>query len=96
MARIRDIIQSPLFARQKKKLQKNQKKDLDTAVKLITEKPELGNVKTGDLKGIRIHKFKSQNAQILLAYEKVDDKLYLYALSSHQNFYRELKKYLQT
>ncbi len=94
MTDIKEIIQSPLFAKQKKKLHKNQLKDLDNAVKMIFENPDLGEMKVGDLQGVCIYKFKSADKQIFLAYEVDLDTLHLYAFGSHENFYRDLKKYL--
>jgi mRNA interferase RelE/StbE len=94
MTDIKEIIQSPIFAKQKKRLHKNQLKDLDNDVKMIFENPDIGDMKVGDLQGIRIYKFKSMNNQILLAYEVDSNTLYLYTFGSHENFYRDLKKYL--
>ena len=88
------IIQSPLFAKQKKRLHKNQIKDLDNAVRKIAQDLEIGTLKVGDLNGVRVYKFKSMNSLILLAYETIENSLFLYTFGSHQNFYRELKKYL--
>ena len=95
MTKVKEIIQSPIFAKQKKKLHQQQIRDLDRAVKSIVNNPEVGETKVGDLRGVRIYKYKSQNQQILLAYEVVDSTLYLYTFGSHENFYRDLKKYLQ-
>ena len=95
MTGIKDIIQSPVFARQKKKLHKQQIKDLDKAVKHIFNVPTTGDMKTGDLQGVQIYKFKSNNRQILLAYEVVGSTLFLYTFGSHENLYKKLKKYLQ-
>jgi mRNA interferase RelE/StbE len=95
MTQIFEIIQSPIFARQKKKLHKKQIKDLDKGVKSIYQHPDIGVAKTGDLQGVRVFKFKSQNQQLLLAYEIVESILYLYTFGSHENFYRALKKYLK-
>ncbi len=95
MTDIEEIIQSPVFVRQKKKLHKQQIKNLDKAVKCILSAPTIGDMKVGDLQGIQVHKFKSNNQQILLAYEEIDFILYLYTFGSHENFYRDLKKYRQ-
>jgi mRNA-degrading endonuclease RelE of RelBE toxin-antitoxin system len=95
MTQIKEIIQSPIFAKQKKKLHKQQIKELDKAVKAIFEVPTIGDMKVGDLEGIQVYKFKSQTQQILLAYEVIDSTLYLYSFGSHENFYRDLKKHLQ-
>ena len=95
MTKLREVIQSPIFARQKKKLHKQQIKDLDEAVKTVFQDPSAGDLKTGDLQGVQVYRYKSQNQQILLAYEVVDSTLFLYTFGSHENFYRNLKKYLQ-
>ena len=89
-----EIIQSPLFAKKKKRLNKNQIKDLDEAVRKIVQDPEIGNLKIGDLSGVRVYKFKSMNSVILLSYEVIESSIFLYTFGSHQNFYRELKKYI--
>ena len=94
MTDIQEIIQSPVFAKQKKKLHKQQIKNLDKAVKYILSAPTIGDMKVGDLQGIQVYKFKSNNRQILLAYEAIDSTLFLYTFGSHENFYRDLKKYL--
>lgn len=95
MTEIKEITQSPIFAKQKKRLHKQQIKDLDEAVKSIVKNPDIGESKIGDLQGVQVLKFKSQNQQILLAYEVVESTLYLYTLGSHENFYRNLKRYLK-
>ena len=69
--------------------------DLDEAVKSVSSDPSIGDMKMGDLQGIRVFKFQSKKQLILLAYEVIDSTLYLYAFGSHENFYRNLKKYLQ-
>jgi len=95
MTGIKEIIQSPVFAKQKKKLHKQQIKDLDEAVKSVFNDPTIGDMKVGDLQGVQVYKFRSKKQQILLAYEVIDSTLYLYTFGSHENFYRDLKKYLQ-
>ncbi|MCG2750814.1 MAG: type II toxin-antitoxin system RelE/ParE family toxin [Desulfobacteraceae bacterium] len=95
MTNIKEIIQSPIFAKQKKKLHKKQIQDLDKAVKSVFNDPAIGEMKVGDLSDVQVFKYKSGNQQILLAYGIVDSTLYLYSFGSHGNFYRDLKKYLQ-
>ena len=94
MSQIAEVIQSPLFAQQKKKLKKNQIKKLDDAIKTIMANPAIGTAKSGDLQGVQVYKYKIGNNLILLAYEVNENTLYLYTFGSHQNFYRELSKYL--
>ncbi|MEE8399589.1 MAG: type II toxin-antitoxin system RelE/ParE family toxin [Desulfobacterales bacterium] len=95
MTDIAEIVQSTIFARQKEKLHRQQISDLDKAVKSILDDPTNGDMKVGDLRGIRFHKFKSSRQQVLLAYEVIDSSLYLYTSGSHENFYRDLKKHQQ-
>jgi len=94
MSQIAEVIQAPLFAREKKKLNKPQRRKLDEAVKTIMTDPSVGRAKSGDLQGVRVYKYKLGNKQILLAYEVVDTTLYLYTFGSHENFYRNLNKYI--
>ncbi len=94
MTPISEIVQSRIFAKQKKKLKKNQIKKLDEAIKTIMANPDIGDPKKGDLHGISVYKYKIGNNLILLAYEVDGSTLYLYSFGSHQNFYRELSKYL--
>ena len=95
MTEIKEIIQAPVFQKQKKKLHRKQIIDLNEAVKAIVNDPAIDDMKAGDLQGIRVYKFKSKKQQILLAYELIDSTLYLYAFGSHENFYRDLKKYIK-
>ena len=94
MGDISEIIQSPTFAKQKKKLKKSQINKLDEAVKTIMARPDIGDIKKGDLQGIRVYKYKVGTDLVLLAYEIDGSTLYLYSFGSHQNFYRKLSKYL--
>ena len=95
MTPITEIIQSPIFAKQKKKLHKQPIRDLDKAVESIRNDPSIGEMKVGDLKGVRVHKYTSKNQQVLLAYEVVDTTLFLYAFGSHENFYLNLKRQMR-
>jgi len=88
------VILYPAFERVVKKLHSNAKKDLDKAVKILEKNPKTGELKKGDLRGIRVYKFKMVHQIALLAYKYEETKkiLMLLALGSHENFYRDLKK----
>lgn len=87
------ILVSPTFARAAKKLRREQKRDLDSAVRAIAENPMLGEAKVGDLAGVRVFKFRMTKQLCLLAYSQIgDDTIQLLALGSHENFYRDLKR----
>ena len=90
------IIQSPLFARKVKKFHKAQKIVLDNQIRKILMDPNIGEEKKGDLKGIFVYKFKMKGTQYLLSYRIQKDILKLITVGSHENYYRDLKTYLQT
>ncbi|RTZ99599.1 MAG: type II toxin-antitoxin system RelE/ParE family toxin [Deltaproteobacteria bacterium] len=90
------ILQSRSFERKVKKLSKRQKLQLDEQVKLIAENPTIGSEKKGDLRGIYVHKFKIKTIQYLLAYMFVKEDLELIMIGPHENYYRDLKKYLKS
>jgi len=89
-----NIFQTNIFIKQVKKLHKNQKKELDHAVKQIIANPLVGEAKKGDLQGILVYKFYMNNQLTLLAYEHDEprNQLILLSLGAHENFYRDLKE----
>lgn len=90
----RQVFQSPLFERKKKRLTKAEIAVLDNEIQRICKTPEVGVTKKGDLAGVFVHKFKVHNRLFLLAYEYDENELLLLALGEHENFYRDLKRYL--
>ena len=94
MAKVIKVLQTPSFKKAVKKLHKNQKNDLDNAVKTIIETPLVGEQKKGDLYFLRVYKFKMVKQLTLLGYSYEDNELVLelIALGSHENFYRDVKK----
>jgi mRNA-degrading endonuclease RelE of RelBE toxin-antitoxin system len=88
------IFQSRSFERKVKKFSKAQKSQLDKQVKLILKDPTIGIEKKGDLRGIYVHKLKT--IQYLSAYRLIDENLELIMIGPHQNYYRDLKKYIKS
>lgn len=88
-----EVVQTLTFAKVVRKLHRNQKDDLDKAVRSIINDTNIGDLKVGDLAGIRVYKFKMVAQLTLLAYTYRSDSilLTLLALGSHENFYRDLK-----
>jgi len=64
-----EILQTPVFAKNKKKLKKNQIKDLHEAVQETVNHPKIGERKIGDLAGIWVYKFRMVKQEHLLAYQ---------------------------
>ncbi len=90
------IYQSPTFFRRIKKLDKKFKLQIDAQVCLIAENPEIGEQKKGDLCEVWVHKFKHSNSLYLLAYKQENNEIHLIMLSTHENFYRDLKNYIKS
>ena len=87
------ILVTPTFERAVKKLHKQQKADLDTAVRAVVTDVEIGEAKVGDLAGIRVYKFRLANQLCLLSYRVLDEEtLKLLTMGPHENFYRDLKR----
>jgi len=87
----------PKYNRIKKKIPLLFRKKLNEIEDKIAINPLIGEEKKIDLKGIRIHKFKLLDQQILLAYQVDEDKkeVIFVAVGGHENFYRDLKNYLK-
>jgi len=87
------ILVTPTFERAVKKLHKQQKADLDTAVRAVVADVEIGEAKVGDLAGVRVYKFRLANQLCLLSYRVLDEEtLKLLTVGPHENFYRDLKR----
>jgi addiction module RelE/StbE family toxin len=62
------ILQSTTFKRAVKKLHRDQIPDLKKAIEKITDNPLIGDLKRGDLAGVRVYKFHIHPQLVLLAY----------------------------
>lgn len=81
------ILVTPTFERVVKKLQRQQRADLDEAVRIIVGGNEIGEAKAGDLAGIRIYKFRMVNQLHLLSCRVLDeDSIKLLTVGTHENF----------
>ncbi len=88
------VEQTRRFARTYKKLRDNIVGDVDEAVFAVADKPDIVEKKKGDLADLWVHKFRSQGQLWLLGYTRDDgvQLIYLEAVGSHENFYRDLKR----
>lgn len=90
-----NIYQSGIFEKKVKKMTKKEKLALDDEIKKFAVNPSIGEEKKGDLKKIFVHKFKIRALEYLLSYRLNGKNLELIMLGSHENYYRDLKKYLK-
>ena len=66
---------------------------VEDAVDKIIKDPGLGDSKKGDLADFRFHKFSYQDQDFLISYRLRESELYFFTAGTHENFYRELKRY---
>lgn len=94
----RSVRAVPRFLRSKRRLPERVQEALDVQVREITDNPLLGEPKTGALRGVRVVKFKVAVQQYLLAYlfHAKENAVELIDAGVHENFYRDLKDYLDT
>jgi mRNA-degrading endonuclease RelE of RelBE toxin-antitoxin system len=94
LAKAINVLQTPSFRKNVKKLKPNQKKELDSVIKTLMAKPTLGEQKKGNLAFLRVYKFKMNKQLTLLGYSFDDGTLTLelMVLGSHENFYRDMKR----
>jgi len=92
-----EAISLPKFDREFKKLVKKVQDRVKKEIKAILNKPDIGELKRGDLANVRVHKFNERNKLYLLAYEadSKENRLYLYTIGVHEGFYKRLKRYLK-
>ena len=85
----------PQFKKYVKKLPRHFQQVILDAVEDVLADTEVGEIKKGDLKGFRVHRFTMGRQLTLMAYRVENDSLVLYQVGPHENFYKSLKKYLK-
>jgi len=92
----RSVSALPRVLRIKKKWPADLQRILDAEVQKILANPLRGEPKKGALAGIRVHKFIHQQQLYLVGYQiEKGGGICLLALGSHENFYRNMQKYLK-
>jgi hypothetical protein len=99
----------PPFAKFVKKQPPPLQLAIEDAVEDVCTNPKIGEMKTGDLQGMRVLKFTHRKQEYLIAYRPPNDEELLrervdvgllqidfYQAGTHENFYSDLKKYLKS
>ena len=68
---------------------------IEDEVEKIIRDPELGILKKRDLSGFRVHKFTFKKQLYLIAYSFIEAEILFYQIGTHENFYRQLRRYLR-
>ena len=84
---------APVFRRFVKKQSLSLQLAIQDEVDGIGDNPGIGEEKKGDLTGFQVHKFRFRQQQYLIAYEVRKTNLVFVMIGTHENFYRDLKKY---
>jgi len=80
------VFQMPPFKKYIKKLPRHFQQVILDAVEDVLTDTDVGELKTGDLKGIQVYKFTMGHQLTLLAYKVQNDSLILYQAGLHENF----------
>jgi len=86
---------TPAFRRFVKKQSLPMQLAVQDEVDSIGNNPGIGEEKKGDLAGFRVQKFRFMKQEYLIAYEIVKADLVFVMIGTHENCYRDLKKYIK-
>ncbi len=67
---------------------------IEDEVEEIMKNPDLGELKKGNLAEFRVHKFLYGKQRVLIAYLVQEAEIIFFMIGSHENFYKELKRYV--
>ena len=90
-----DMLYKPPFRKFVKKQTRPLQLAVEDEVEKIAENPAIGKIKIGDLQGIQVYKFNFQRQNFLIAYRAAEPDIIFYSIGTHENFYRDLKRYLK-
>ncbi len=83
-----EVRQTKVFKKVYKRLSESQQDQVDVEIDKIIDDPDIGTRKKGDLSHMWVHKFKLNNAQILLGYSWNEGELIITLMNvgPHENF----------
>jgi hypothetical protein len=90
-----DLLYKPVFRRFIKKQSRPFQLAIEDEIEMIFKNPEIGEEKSGDLAGFRVHKFTFKKQMYLIAYRTSGGSVIAYMIDTHENFYRNLKRYVK-
>lgn len=90
-----EILYKPPFRKFVKKQTRPLQLAIEDEIEKIAKNRSIGELKIGDLQGFQVHKFRFQRQNFLIAYRVIESDILFYLIGPHENFYRELKRYLK-
>ena len=93
MYKLKDL---PKFRKQYRKFSSKDQEEIRKEIRKIVNNPLIGELKKGPLSKVRVHKWKLKHQLYLIAYEleNREKTIYLYALATHEGFYKALERYI--
>ncbi len=89
------LLYKPAFRKFTKKQSRPFQLAIEDEIERIYKNPEIGEEKSGDLTGFRVHKFTFRKQEYLIAYKTAGCSVTAYIMNTHENFYRNLKRYVR-
>jgi len=90
-----DVLYKSAFKKFVKKQTRSFQLAIEDETERIKKEPRTGEEKKGDLSGFSVHKFKFKGQEYLIAYRTERNCLIMYIIDTHENFYRNLKRYIR-
>jgi hypothetical protein len=90
-----EMLYKPPFRKFVKKQTRPLQLAIEDEIEKIAKNRSIGELKIGDLQGFQVHKFRFQRQNFLIAYRVIESDILFYLIGPHENFYRELKRYLK-
>ena len=81
------------FRKYVKKLPRPFQLVIEDEIEKVYKNPTIGEEKSGDLAGFRVHKFTFRRQEYLIAYREQGGAVTAYMIDTHENFYKNLKRY---
>lgn len=88
---------APRYNKRRKRLTEAVREALNAEQSRILQDPRKGQRKRGTLKDVWVEKFQAENDQYLVAYlvDEGTETVTFLDIGQHENFYRDLRKYLK-
>ncbi len=86
----------PKFRKQFRRFSSKDQEKIRNEIRKIAKNPLIGELKKGPLSKIRVYKWKLKHQLYLIAYEPENREktVYLYAIATHEGFYKALQRYV--